>query len=527
MSSPKSVGSPHSGSEASPNSRKSAVPKKKRGSKSVPKADEENVLFSGNASTVLYRPNGEADNNNNNKQDILSYSGSGSPETGSNKTSSSDKKKKGKNKNKKKKKRKIDDGGWMWALWDMKIDFLQFTTRWGQWIQCLEYPVYSYHSDILKYKEQFDRLGLSENEIAMFYLWYLKIDCDNSGTISTWELLCFLGFEKNRFTKRIFSIFDEDGNNEIDFREFVISMWNYCTLGKAALIVFTFDLYDYDHSGELDLSEIETILKEAYGIPEYQINQHSCYILDEIADNRDDYGETLDIEEFAKFSLTHPALLMPPFSFQDILRRKICGFRFWDRTTDKRMMLSNGKYVPISVLLETSINESVAKGIVYAEVKGKKKKMKKLKKEIDDSEALKFIREIGGPLAVRRNKIYSDKNGANELKEEKANGKGKGKEKGAGLKERLESDLHLQHKGKEHRRKKSKADEKEARRSFHIVNENPLAPKNKSIKIPASAVVANVRIMNLPIDAELAGDEGVSTQKMKRKQLKTTAPGIN
>ena len=53
--------------------------------------------------------------------------------------------------------------------------------------------------------------------------------------------------QPSKFTKRVFSIMDEDGSGEIDFREFVIALWNYCTLGKAALILFAFDLYDNDN----------------------------------------------------------------------------------------------------------------------------------------------------------------------------------------------------------------------------------------------------------------------------------------
>ena len=45
----------------------------------------------------------------------------------------------------------------------------------------------------------------------------------------------FLDVERARFTKRIFSIFDNDKSGQIDFREFVLSIWNYCTLGKSSL----------------------------------------------------------------------------------------------------------------------------------------------------------------------------------------------------------------------------------------------------------------------------------------------------
>ena len=35
----------------------------------------------------------------------------------------------------------------------------------------------------------------------------------------------------------------------IDFHEFVIALYNYCTMGKPGLTMFSFDLYDVDNSG--------------------------------------------------------------------------------------------------------------------------------------------------------------------------------------------------------------------------------------------------------------------------------------
>ena len=51
---------------------------------------------------------------------------------------------------------------------------------------------------------------------------------------------------------RAFSLFDEDKSGELDFREFVISLWNYCTFDKNDLVKFAFDLYDMDQSGIID-----------------------------------------------------------------------------------------------------------------------------------------------------------------------------------------------------------------------------------------------------------------------------------
>ena len=48
---------------------------------------------------------------------------------------------------------------------------------------------------------------------------------DGSGAIELWELLDYLDLQRNRFAKRVFAIFDADGSNQIDFKEFVVALW--------------------------------------------------------------------------------------------------------------------------------------------------------------------------------------------------------------------------------------------------------------------------------------------------------------
>lgn len=39
----------------------------------------------------------------------------------------------------------------------------------------------------------------------------------------------FIDMDRTLFGQRAFQVMDEDGDGTIDFREFVISVWNYCT----------------------------------------------------------------------------------------------------------------------------------------------------------------------------------------------------------------------------------------------------------------------------------------------------------
>jgi hypothetical protein len=44
---------------------------------------------------------------------------------------------------------------------------------------------------------------------------------------------------------------DENKNGEVDFREFVLACWNYCSMDARALARFTFGLYDVTRRGLL------------------------------------------------------------------------------------------------------------------------------------------------------------------------------------------------------------------------------------------------------------------------------------
>ncbi len=66
----------------------------------------------------------------------------------------------------------------------------------------------------------------------------------------------YFELEQTRFVERVFDVMDEDGKGGIDFREFVISCYNYCTLDQESMVTFAFDLYDADSSGSIDIHEV-------------------------------------------------------------------------------------------------------------------------------------------------------------------------------------------------------------------------------------------------------------------------------
>jgi len=65
-----------------------------------------------------------------------------------------------------------------------------------------------------------------------------------TGRIDLHELLDYVELPNSSFARRTFKIFDDDNSGSIDFREFVLTLWNFCSCSDSSLRMFAFDLYD-------------------------------------------------------------------------------------------------------------------------------------------------------------------------------------------------------------------------------------------------------------------------------------------
>jgi Ca2+-binding EF-hand superfamily protein len=220
--------------------------------------------------------------------------------------------------------------------------------------------------------ELFASLRLTKDEVRKLYSIFCKVDLDGSGSVDTVELLTLLDIERTRFTEQIFAVFDNDGSGKVDFREFVISLWNYCTIGKAALEIFTFDLYDSDSSGELSPGEISMMLKDIYGknhMNDAKVKMLGCADVSVVLMplvftpfpfpfrriqaelHKIDTRARINLTAFKNFTQTHQGMLFPVFNLQHQLRCNVLGERFWDKASNRRLELSKGRYVTMSDLM--------------------------------------------------------------------------------------------------------------------------------------------------------------------------------
>ena len=94
--------------------------------------------------------------------------------------------------------------------------------------------LYSKYPELEKWKEIFALIGISDGDVKKLYKKFKRIDLDGSMSISLAEMIAYIGLEDSPYSRRIFSIFDNDGTNSVDFGEFIVVLWNYCTLAQSS-----------------------------------------------------------------------------------------------------------------------------------------------------------------------------------------------------------------------------------------------------------------------------------------------------
>lgn len=127
-----------------------------------------------------------------------------------------------------------------------------------------KYYIPPYRPTNRNWEMTFASLGFNRKMIEKFWRIFCQIN-NCTGEIQLEHFLEHFDLDWTPWTKRAFLYFDTTGGGDIDFLEFMISVWNVCTFKIDSLSNFTFDMYDLDSDGELSIPEIEGMTKELFG----------------------------------------------------------------------------------------------------------------------------------------------------------------------------------------------------------------------------------------------------------------------
>ena len=97
--------------------------------------------------------------------------------------------------------------------------------------------------------EMCDALGLGQWHLRILKEKFEEIDVDNSGNIDPEEFFESMDEARSMLTDELFRVMDLDGNQRIEFDEFVAVSLVYCMYTKDDILKFCFDLFDQDGKG--------------------------------------------------------------------------------------------------------------------------------------------------------------------------------------------------------------------------------------------------------------------------------------
>jgi Ca2+-binding EF-hand superfamily protein len=249
----------------------------------------------------------------------------------------------------------------------------------------------------------FDRVGLTSDGINKFWAMFTKMDVANTGFIDLEQFYRHFHLDRSPFADRVFSVLDTDGSGSVDFREFTLALWNFCSMDHRSLMRFSFTLFDTHGTGQVETSDMYTLVKEVYG-KTFESNPKVALVLKEATEN--DHGH-ISFDEFREINKRFPNLLFPAYTFQTQLRRAALGEAFWDDQARSRAAMGGaaGAYSIWDIIQAREMGKSAQNTVNLEELRAKRWKPA-YHKEGD------YVPETGGDskakAVIRRKEVYGN-----------------------------------------------------------------------------------------------------------------------
>jgi Ca2+-binding EF-hand superfamily protein len=189
----------------------------------------------------------------------------------------------------------------------------------------------------------FEKLLLTKSEIDMFYKSFSSIDQGNFGYISLLEICNHHKIEANELTTRLISTFHVAKNGKLNFMEYVCSMWNFLSIGPAALGSFAFQAFNANSSNCLDAREVKMFVE--------LVHNKTCekHIgVQKLVDKLTRVSPKISMTQFNEFSKMNPSLCIPLIRTRYLIQKQVIGDKFWQTLTARRLKfaeLNNLMYI--------------------------------------------------------------------------------------------------------------------------------------------------------------------------------------
>lgn len=177
------------------------------------------------------------------------------------------------------------------------------------------------------------RLGVQRNAVTNFFKLFSKIDEDDSGMVTLDEFFKYLRIDWIPFIGKAFRAMDTDTEGmsaeQLEPDEWVIGLYNYCTLTPEALGRFAFELYDDDGSEFISHDELETMVDDVYGGKGHANFDREEHVKQLVSILDADGDGVIEYDEWKKVAHKAQSILKPAIVLQTFLSARCFGESFW------------------------------------------------------------------------------------------------------------------------------------------------------------------------------------------------------
>merc|ERR1712003_3536 len=152
---------------------------------------------------------------------------------------------------------------------------------------------------------------IKPSQIKRIYKRFQEIDLDKSGAIDYQEFYMCLEMEDNTITRQMFKVFDMDGSESIELKEFIVVLSRYTSASKSEKLKFAFMMFDEDGSGYIERDELVEMLRASFvveGYAEEELQEKADMVFDFLGLPTD---AGIGYEDFLRLSSAKNGLIYP------------------------------------------------------------------------------------------------------------------------------------------------------------------------------------------------------------------------
>lgn len=222
--------------------------------------------------------------------------------------------------------------------------------------------IYQLHPGLQLFKSQFLAMGITQSKLTVIHSHFKAIDNMNEDTVTVSQIMKYFGFGENEFMRKALGVLakSREGSETLNFRDFVVTIWNYCTL-QEDFGLFVFGVYDFDGNEELDFDEATELMNDLYGVGKK--SEDFKELTSRIDKQRKLGAQGLKEFFFREYCINHPKFLAPAVKMQQTIKDKIIGKKWWTSAMDQRQELCDFEYEPVKSISSRLKNGSYDKDL--------------------------------------------------------------------------------------------------------------------------------------------------------------------